>query len=92
MTGVTDMAHAPVHPGLPAPRRSLRTSDVMALVVGVVIGAGIFSVPSVVAANSGGAGALVLAWLVGGALSLAGALCTPNWQPPTPTPAANTIS
>ncbi|MBW3551555.1 MAG: amino acid permease [Proteobacteria bacterium] len=69
------MAQASVRPGHAAPRPSLSTSDVMALVVGVVIGAGIFSVPSVVAANSGGAGALMLAWVLGGVLSLAGALC-----------------
>ena len=61
--------------GPPAPRRLLRTRDVMALVVGIVIGAGMFSVPAVVAANSAGPGPMLLAWLAGGVLSLAGALC-----------------
>lgn len=61
--------------GPPAPRRLLHTRDVMALVVGIVIGAGMFSVPAVVAANSAGPGPMLLAWLAGGVLSLAGALC-----------------
>lgn len=75
MTGVIDIAQATAHPRQAAPRPLLRTHDVMALVVGIVVGAGIFSVPAVVAANSGTGGALMLAWVLGGGLSLAGALC-----------------
>ena len=66
-------ASAPLDP--PAPRPLLHTRDVASLVVGIVIGAGMFSVPAVVAANSGGPVEMMLAWLVGGALSIAGALC-----------------
>ena len=66
-------ATAPLDP--PAPRPLLHTRDVASLVVGIVIGAGMFSVPAVVAANSGGPVEMMLAWLVGGALSIAGALC-----------------
>ena len=66
-------ATAPLDP--PAPRPLLHTRDVASLVVGIVIGAGMFSVPAVVAANSGGSVEMMLAWLVGGALSIAGALC-----------------
>ena len=66
-------APAPLDP--PAPRPLLHTRDVASLVVGIVIGAGMFSVPAVVAANSGGPVEMMLAWLVGGALSIAGALC-----------------
>lgn len=75
--GATGTAHhaASRGGGDAAPRPTLRTFDVMALVVGIVVGAGIFSVPSVVAANAGSAGAVMLAWLAGGAISLAGALC-----------------
>lgn len=58
-----------------APRPSLRAIDVVSLVLGIVVGAGIFSVPAVVAANAAGAGAVMLAWLAGGALSLVGAMC-----------------
>lgn len=61
--------------GRPAPRPLLRKRDVVALTVGIVVGAGIFGVPAVVAAHSGSAEVLMLAWLAGGALSLAGAMC-----------------
>ncbi|MDQ3288327.1 MAG: amino acid permease [Pseudomonadota bacterium] len=75
MSGATYRAQPSVRSGHAAPRASLGIRDVMALVVGVVIGAGIFSVPSVVAANSGSATTLMMAWVLGGAISLAGALC-----------------
>ena len=58
-----------------APRRLLSLGDVMAIIVGIVVGAGIFKTPSLVAANSAGGGELLLAWLFGGAVSIAGALC-----------------
>jgi|GEM_PF-1208071 len=34
------------------PRQLLKTLDVMALIIGIVIGAGIFGAPALVAANS----------------------------------------
>ncbi len=58
-----------------APTQSLSAVDVVAIIVGLVIGAGIFKAPAVVAANSGSEIALMLAWLLGGAVSLFGALC-----------------
>lgn len=57
------------------PRPSLSLLDGVALVVGVVVGAGIFRTPSVVASHAGSESAMLLAWVVGGAISLAGALC-----------------
>ena len=57
------------------PRQLLKTVDVMALVIGIVIGAGIFSAPAIVAANSGSVTEMMLAWLLGGAIAVAGALC-----------------
>jgi basic amino acid/polyamine antiporter, APA family len=57
------------------PRPTLHTGDAIALIVGIVVGAGIFRTPSLVAANSDGAGVLVLAWVLGGLISLVGALC-----------------
>jgi len=57
------------------PRPVLELRDAIALIVGVVVGAGIFKAPSVVAANAGGAAAMIGAWLLGGAVSLIGALC-----------------
>jgi amino acid transporter len=47
----------------------------MALVVGIVIGAGIFSAPALIAANAASLEHVLAAWLVGGLISLAGAMC-----------------
>ncbi|SOE48883.1 amino acid transporter [plant metagenome] len=58
-----------------APRRLLGTIDVMALIIGIVIGAGIFSAPALVAANSHSVTEMMFAWLLGGLISIAGALC-----------------
>lgn len=69
------VAAATTTSGGAAPRPLLRTVDVVSLVLGIVVGTGIFSVPSVVAANATDGTAIMLAWLAGGALSLAGAMC-----------------
>jgi APA family basic amino acid/polyamine antiporter len=58
-----------------APRPVLSVLDAVALIVGVVVGAGIFKTPAIVAAHAGGADRFLLAWLVGGVISLIGALC-----------------
>lgn len=57
------------------PARVLRTLDVVALIVGIVIGAGIFRTPSLVAGNVDSAWMMLLVWMLGGFISLAGALC-----------------
>jgi amino acid transporter len=49
--------------------------DVMALIVGIVIGAGIFGAPAMVAANAGSVGTMLTAWVMGGLISVAGAMC-----------------
>ena len=49
--------------------------DVVALVVGIVVGAGIFRTPSVVAGGASSEAAVVAAWVAGGAISLVGAMC-----------------
>lgn len=49
--------------------------DVMALVIGVVIGAGIFSAPALVAMNVASVEHALIAWGVGGLIAVAGALC-----------------
>lgn len=58
-----------------APRPSLALHDAVALVLGIVIGAGIFRAPSAVAANAPGIAAIVAAWIAGGVVSVAGAMC-----------------
>lgn len=57
-----------------APKPVLSVADAVALVVGVVVGTGIFIAPALVAANAGGTGRFLAAWLIGGLVSLAGAL------------------
>jgi len=47
----------------------------MAVVVGIVIGTGIFRLPPLVAANSSGPFQFLLFWVAGGLISLLGALC-----------------
>jgi len=55
--------------------RVLRLPDVILIVVGTVIGSGIFLVPGGVLRDSGGdVGVALLVWIVGGVLSLLGAL------------------
>jgi amino acid transporter len=58
-----------------APKAILTTRDTVAIIVGLVIGAGIFRFPPLVAANSPDESAFYLLWIIGGAISLVGALC-----------------
>lgn len=55
------------------PRR-LGVWSVTAVVVGTMIGSGIFRVPAATAADTGAAGAMMLIWVLGGAVALFGAL------------------
>lgn len=57
------------------PKQTLTAIDAIALVVGLVIGVGIFKTPSLVAANAGTEGIFLIAWLIGGIISMVGALC-----------------
>jgi amino acid transporter len=57
------------------PRAVLGLREAIALVVGVVIGAGIFKAPSMVAGMTGSPEWMFGAWLLGGIISLIGALC-----------------
>src|SRR5262247_1536590 len=57
-----------------APRPVVRVVDAVCLIVGIVIGAGIFRTPSIVVGNAAGASTVYLAWILGGAMSLIGAI------------------
>jgi basic amino acid/polyamine antiporter, APA family len=57
------------------PRETLGLGAAMAIIIGIVIGAGIFAMPSLVAMNSPSAGWMMFAWVLGGAISIVGALC-----------------
>ena len=59
----------------PTLKPTLSVIDASAIVVGMVIGAGIFETPTLVAQNAGSQGAILFAWLLGGVASLIGALC-----------------
>jgi APA family basic amino acid/polyamine antiporter len=65
---------SPTTPGN-QPTQQLSTFSAIAIIVGIVIGAGIFKTPSMVAGVTGDAGWLIVAWVLGGVISLAGALC-----------------
>ena len=54
--------------------RSLTLADTTALVVGTVIGTGVFLKTAVMAQDLGSPGLVLLAWVAAGLLSLAGAL------------------
>ncbi len=56
------------------PRQLLSVFDGVFLMVGMVIGVGIFKAPSVVAGNVASGTEFLLVWLAGGLISLAGAL------------------
>jgi basic amino acid/polyamine antiporter, APA family len=60
--------------GAVAPKPLLSVPDAVLLMCGMVIGAGIFRAPSVVAANTGSGTEFLLAWVLGGVISLCGAL------------------
>jgi basic amino acid/polyamine antiporter, APA family len=57
------------------PRRCLSTLDAIAMTVGIVIGTFIFIAPSMVAARTSGPGEFLALWVLGGVISLIGALC-----------------
>jgi APA family basic amino acid/polyamine antiporter len=57
------------------PRPLLGLRETVALIVGVVIGAGIFKAPAIVAGLAGSAEGMFGMWFLGGVVSLAGALC-----------------
>ena len=58
-----------------APQPLLRRRDAIAIIVGIVVGAGIFKTPSMVAGVTGDAGWAIVAWALGALVSLCGALC-----------------
>lgn len=60
---------------LEQPKQQLSIADAISMIVGIVIGAGIFRTPSLVAANTSGETMFLLAWVLGGVVSLIGGLC-----------------
>jgi amino acid transporter len=58
-----------------SPQRLLSPLGAVAIIVGIVIGAGIFKTPSIVADVTGDVGWALTLWVGGALISLAGALC-----------------
>ncbi|MDP1671891.1 MAG: amino acid permease [Burkholderiales bacterium] len=58
-----------------APRQTLSVTDACAMIVGLIVGAGIFGTPSIVAGAVGGETTLYAVWIAGGVFSIIGALC-----------------
>ena len=56
-------------------KKTLSVFDAVAIIVGIVVGVGIFKTPSIVAANTGSVVVFLLTWVLGGAISFVGALC-----------------
>lgn len=57
------------------PKAALSVVDAVAIIVGIVVGAGIFRTPGLVAQNAGSAEGALAVWLMGGVVSLLGAMC-----------------
>lgn len=73
MTRTADSA-APPATDAARPQPVLSVLGAIGLTVGIVIGAGIFRTPSLVASNASSEGMVLLAWALGGLVSLVGAL------------------
>ena len=76
---MNDASPARVRESVPAidegPGSTLLRRDAVAIIVGIVVGAGIFRTPSLVAQFTGDAGWILALWVGGGVVSLIGALC-----------------
>ncbi len=65
----------PPQHSISGPAQVLSLGDATAIIVGLIIGAGIFGTPSIVAGAVESPGLLVAVWVAGGAFSVIGALC-----------------
>ena len=57
------------------PQPTLSVFDAVTIMVGIVVGIGIFKTPSLIAANVGSEAAFISVWVAGGFATLIGALC-----------------
>lgn len=74
---VTEQAETPISQDRKRPKfeRGLNLFDSTMVVVGAMVGSGIFIVPSEMARHLGSAGWLLVAWGIAGAVTIAGTLC-----------------
>ncbi len=66
---------APQTASAAAPRPTFGVGDAVAMIVGIVIGAGIFKAPAIVAGSVSSQEVFIALWVAGGLISLVGALC-----------------
>ncbi|MFD0008069.1 APC family permease [Streptomyces sp. NPDC127178] len=59
----------------PVPRTGLTPTDVSLMVVGIVLGIGVFKTPSLVASHAGDATVFMLLWVLGGLITVIGSVC-----------------
>jgi len=57
------------------PSQVLSLADAIAIIVGLIVGAGIFGTPSIVAGAVQSEALMITAWIAGGVFSIVGALC-----------------
>ena len=57
------------------PRQTLSLVDAVAMIVGLIVGAGIFGTPSIVAGAAGSETLVIAYWIAGGVFAAVGALC-----------------
>lgn len=57
------------------PKRQLGLFDAACIIVGIIIGAGIYKTTPFIAANVASEGWLIAAWIIGGLIALLGAMC-----------------
>jgi len=60
--------------GAGQPRQTLSLFDAVAMIVGLIVGAGIFGTPSIVAGAAGSEGMVIASWVAGGVFAIIGAL------------------
>ena len=72
---MTSPAGSSASTAVATPRPTLTLADAVGIIVGIIIGAGIFKTPALIAGNVDSTAMLVLAWIIGGVISLIGALC-----------------
>ena len=75
LSGGNESQNQPLKEAPPGLVRALGPAAASSIVLGTMIGTGIFLKPSEVAADAGSAGWALAAWVVGGLVSLLGALC-----------------
>lgn len=62
-------------PSQRGPRRQLSLLDGICLIVGIIVGSGIYETSPLIARSAGGPGGMLAVWGLGGLIALAGALC-----------------